>query len=112
MIGLKQITHITRTDSGFVTHSLQGNWQGINAIKAAALGNVPNDKIIVRIPLDILGDVKIKKGDFIVLGEADISGMNEKQIFATFGSDIIKVNAVRLCDGLSKRVNHLEVSGA
>lgn len=117
MIGLKELTHITRDDDGaFVTHSLRGNWQGVNAMKSASVGadhgNVPNHSVVVRIPLDILGDIVINKNDFIVLGAAEVGGMTQKQLFAAYDGHIVRVNAVQLWDGLSARVNHLEVSGS
>lgn len=112
MIGLKDITHISRTDNGFTTNALRGSWQGANAYKLAALGIAPNDRIVVRIPLDILGDVQIKKNDFIALGNVDVNGKSEREIVTALGDSIIRVNSVSLYDALSSQTNHLEVSGA
>lgn len=112
MIGLKDITHISRTDNGFTTNALRGSWQGVNAYKLAALGIAPNDRIVVRIPLDILGDVKIKKNDFIALGDVDVSGKSEKEIVTALGDSVIRVNSISRYDALSSQTNHLEVSGA
>ena len=114
MIGLQTVTHIAKTDTGFAAHELRGNWQGFNAMKTAGLGNMPDNAIVVRIPLDILGSVVIRKNDLIVKGTVqDVTSDTEKQIYEKYGSSgIIRVRAVRLCDGLSERVNHLEVTGS
>lgn len=115
MIGLQSLTLIQRTDNGFTTALLKGNWQGVSAMKAAALGNVPDNSVVVRIPLNLLGSVTVKNNDLIVKGNVEISAamINEKQIYAAHGSNgIIRVRSVRICDGLSVRVNHLEVVGS
>lgn len=115
MIGLQSLTLIRKTGNGFATFLLKGNWQGVNAMKAAALGNVPDNSVVVRIPLNILGSVTVNKNDLIVKGIFGITPtmMTDKQIYAAHGGNgIIRVRSVRVCDGLSNRVNHLEVIGS
>ena len=115
MIGLQSLTLIQRTDTGFTYTLLKGNWQGVNAMKAAALGNVPDNSVVVRIPLNLLGSVTVNKNDLIVKGIVGITPTmtNEKQICAAYKSNgVIRVRSVRVCNGLSARVNHLEVVGS
>ena len=57
----------------------------------------------------------VNKTDLIVKGNVEITAAmtNEKQICAAYKSNgIIRVRSVRVCDGLSVRVNHLEVVGS
>ncbi len=115
MIGLQSLTLIQKTDNGFTSTLLKGNWQGVSAMKAAALGNVPDNSVVVRIPLNLLGSVTVNKNDLIVKGIVGITPTmtTEKQIYAAHGGNgIIRVRSVRVCDGLSNRVNHLEVVGS
>lgn len=115
MIGLQSLTLIQKNDNGFTVTALTGNWQGASAMKAAALGNVPDNSAVVRIPLDLLGSVTIRKNDLIVKGIVEITAAmtTEKQIYAAYGSSgMIRVRSVRVCGGLSDRVNHLEVIGS
>lgn len=113
MLNLQPVTHIFNSGDGLASEVLYANWQGVNAMKAAALGNVPDNSAIVRIPLDILGDVKIKKNDLLALGAVEIAaGATAKQICMAHEGNIIRVRSVRVCGGLSDRVNHLEVVGS
>ena len=113
MLNLQLVTHIFNSGDDLASEVLYANWQGVNAMKAAALGNAPDNSVVVRIPLQNTCDAVIKKNDLLVLGTVEIAaGATAKQLVAAHEGHIIRVRSVRVCGGLSDRVNHLEVIGS